>query len=453
MAAPANPASTAAELKHHFTTSNACCVIAPESLQDHVLEAADGLGIREVIVTEDLESAMIHPEFRTRSQAQSHNWSDFDNADKARKRIACLNSTSGTTGLPKLAARSHYSLVMEHVAIEEATDSSLRERRLLCTPFFHAFTSPLGVIGALRTGVETYVMRRFDARRFIDCVKQHQITEAAMVPPMIAQFLAMDPASRQPLKNLRRVWVGGAPLDGTTQTRAASMFANEVNISQVWGMTEGGWMTTFETAERDFSGSVGRLLGHFDGLRIVNVDHDAASNYGLHSTSSSSQMRYGEIWVRGPSNMLGYLNNPEATAATMTSDGWLRTGDVGGCAPDGRIFLVDRLKELIKVRGWQVAPAEVEAVLLAHEKIVDAGVIGVYNKAELTELPLAYVVLRQGCRMCQEEVKDHLFESLAKHKIRDIQVKFVDTIPKSISGKILRKVLREWAAEEKENEY
>lgn len=194
----------------------------------------------------------------------SKKWTSFDNEDEAKNTIATLNSTSGTTGFPKLAARSHYSLVMDSIAVADKRDKPYEVKRLLCTPFFHAFTSPLAIIDALRNGHPTFVMSRFDQAKFLHAVQHFKITETAMPPPMMIKFLAMDMESRRALRNLQLVWSGGAPMAAETQARAVAMFGIGARICQVWGMTEGGWFTTFQYPAADTTGSVGCLLATYE---------------------------------------------------------------------------------------------------------------------------------------------------------------------------------------------
>lgn len=155
----------------------------------------------------------------------------------------------------------------------------------------------------------------------------------------------------------------------------------------------------------------------------------------------------GEVLLRGPITMTGYLNNEKASKAAFDSDGWLKTGDIGYINQDGKLYIIDRKKELIKVRGWQVAPAELESCLLQHDHIIDAAVIGIPHPWEATEVPKAYLVRRSGSLVSPEEIAKFLLQYLAKYKVMDMQFRFCDSIPKSASGKILKKALREAASD------
>ncbi|PNS21127.1 4-coumarate--CoA ligase-like 7 [Sphaceloma murrayae] len=451
----ANPAYTAAELKHHYIVSGATFVVSCNDKIKLAKEAAIGIPALEgeqvfwvahwgFNADIDLLQDGWHPTLENlvdyTENGYERDWVTFDDAHLAQTTTACFNSTSGTTGLSKMAARSHHSLVMENLSIEDRSPKDYQVKRLLCTPFFHGFTLPLAVVSALRLGIPTYVMHRFDQAKFLDAVGKFGITETAMPPPMLVRFLATEPRGRMQLRSLHKVWSGGAVLATDTQCRALDMFAQDARICQVWGMTEGGWMTTFNHPVRDNSGSVGRLIGTYEACIMPN---DGSSSTPIRKTNTA-----GEIWVRGPINMIEYRNNRKATDEIMTPDRWLRTGDIGHIDDEGRIFVVDRMKELIKVRGWQVSPSEMEARLLAHPDIVDAGVIGIPKPELASEVPRAYVVLRQPGLLDQDDVRAHLLATLAKFKVGDTEVHFVDSIPKNPSGKILRRLLREAAAKE-----
>jgi len=160
----------------------------------------------------------------------------------------------------------------------------------------------------------------------------------------------------------------------------------------------------------------------------------------------------GELWLKGPTIMLGYLNNPTATANAITPDGYLKTGDVGRQDKDGNVFITDRVKELIKYKGFQVPPAELEGKLMGHEKVDDVAVIGVYDEALVSEVPRAYIVPKAGTngdeKALAEEISQYLSERVAHHKRLRGGIRFVETIPKSVSGKILRRILKEHAMAE-----
>jgi len=322
-------------------------------------------------------------------------------------------------------------LITEAESIEDSARKPYDVRRLLTIPFFHAFGAPLALINALRFGHTTYVMRKFDQAQYLGAIQRLNITETAMPPPLIMRFQEMPETERAMLKSIRQVWCGGAPISAEVQNKALEMFAPGARIVQVWGMTETGWLTTFRYPESDTTGSVGRFIATFQ-VKVVDE----------HGQELTQPDQVGEILVKGASNMIGYYNNPEATAQIFDHDRWLKTGDLGRVAQDGKVYIIDRLKELIKVRGWQVAPAEIEGRLLEHPSIVDAAVIGVPAPEKGTEIPRAYVIVREGHSVKRSQLMDHLRQSLAKYKVNDCEIFRCYNIPKSPSGKILRKTIR-----------
>ena len=461
-----NPAYTESELDHHFRKSKTKYIITTEDHLDRVRAAAKVCGIADTdIFLFDYDETFLLVEgglternspvaadsaygsvpgspvsqhdnpdsgFRRFRELLLHgqrNWQTL-NADEACSTPAALFSTSGTSGLPKLAVRTHANLVTEGVAIQNM-QKPYKPIRLLCVPFFHAFASPLGNILAMREGVPTFVMARFNERDFLDAVERYEVTETALVPPVIVKWLAnASEARRRQLQSVRVVWCGGAPMDGEVQDKAIDQILSpQARIVQVWGLTECGWLTTFHHPERDSTGSVGRALPNYQ-IELVD-DRGQRVRRGR-----------GELVARSASTMQGYLNDEHATANAFMRGGWYRTGDVGEIRK-GKVYIVDRKKELIKVRGWQVAPAELEATLLRHEQIVDAAVIEITVKADSgEEVPEAHVVRAPGSQLTAEEVRAFLLQYLARYKVVDCRVVFCNGIPKSASGKILRKMLR-----------
>jgi acyl-CoA synthetase (AMP-forming)/AMP-acid ligase II len=310
------------------------------------------------------------------------------------------------------------------------------------------------------------MMRRFDLPVFLSTIQKYKITDLTLVPPIAIAVLMNQLTHTQPfLKSIRMATCGAAPLDKDVQGRIQKLLGEKAPFTQVWGMTETSCIAmNFPYPEADTTGSVGRLIPNVEAkyvsmsLYLVHSHGKERSLQGAYrlvndtGENISAYNTRGELCVRGPTVTPGYFNNPHANAESFDSDGWFHTGDIAYC--DGRSrkwYIVDRKKELIKVRGFQVAPPELEAVLLSHPQIVDAAVIGLRNVMPDTELPRAYVVKRPGSEgdaLTEEEVKGYLGGKLAKYKALTGGVKFVDAIPKNASGKILKRVLREQAERE-----
>lgn len=307
---------------------------------------------------------------------------------------------------------------------------------------FHVSNVPRAHTSPLRGGMKTYVMRRFELEPWMRNIERFQITEANMVPPMVIQVINSPLTKKYTLASIRNSWVGAAPLAAEPQARYKALLRPDTPFNQVWGMSETSCIATMvHYPEHDPTGSVGRFLPNHD-AKLVNDEGNDITDYDI----------AGELCVRGPLIVKGYFNNPEANRLAWDDDGYFHTGDIAlRKRVNGLWYIVDRKKELIKVRGFQVAPAELEGVLLSHPKISDAAVIGVSAGEagdEGTELPRAYIVLKSGSGMWEADVQAYMKERLAGYKQLAGGVKFVNAIPKNASGKILKKALKAMAKTE-----
>jgi len=271
-------------------------------------------------------------------------------------------------------------------------------------------------------------MSKFDMEVFLSSVQKYKITKAPLVPPIILGLAKHPLVDQYDLSSLELVMSGAAPL-GAEVAREAS---NRVGckIAQGYGMTEASPVTHL-TPTNQGDGKIGSLGLPIPNTEVMIVSPETGQPLGKNEN--------GEIWIRGPQIMKGYLNRPDATEESIDSDGWYHTGDIGYVDDEGYFYAVDRMKELIKYKGMQVAPAELEALLLTHESIADAAVIPVEDE-EAGELPKAFIVLKQNQSLNEPDVMDFVAQHVAPHKKIRI-VEFVSEIPKSASGKILRRVL------------
>jgi 4-coumarate--CoA ligase len=305
---------------------------------------------------------------------------------------------------------------------------------------FHVSNVPRAHTSPLRGGMKTYVMRRFELESWMRNIERFQITEANMVPPMVIQVINSPLNKKYSLASIRNSWVGAAPLAAEPQARYKALLRPDTPFNQVWGMSETSCIATMvHYPEHDPTGSVGRFLPNHDAKLVDDKGRDI-TDFDV----------AGELCVRGPLIVKGYFNNPKANRIAWDDDGYFHTGDVAlRKRENGFWYIVDRKKELIKVRGFQVAPAELEGVLLSHSDVSDAAVIGITAGGAAgeqgTELPRAYVVLKQGSRIREADVQAYMKERLAGYKQLVGGVKFVDAIPKNASGKILKKDLKEMA--------
>jgi len=338
-----------------------------------------------------------------------------------------LPYSSGTTGLPKGVRLSHRNLVINLDQTIVAVDFRPGEITAAFLPFFHIYGMTVLMNIHLAGGGALVTMPRFDLPMFLQISQDHKAQRMWVVPP-VALALAKHPlVDNYDLSSLEMVFIAAAP-SGPELTDAIAARLNCTAL-QGFGMTELSPVSHVVPRNAPRSGAAGVATPNTF-CRIVDIENGANLSAG----------EEGELWIKGPQIMQGYLNNAKATSETITSDGWLRTGDIGKIDADGYLFITDRLKELIKYKGFQVAPAELEATLVAMEGITDAAVIGRPDE-EAGELPIAFVVTGDPAPN-EAAIKAHLDAQLAHYK-QVHEVHFVDAIPKSASGKILRRFLRD----------
>jgi acyl-CoA synthetase (AMP-forming)/AMP-acid ligase II len=415
---PANPANTPRELAHQISDAGARMLITVPSLLDKARAAINEAGRAIELITTDDTAGL--PSLASIARTSAPPEVTIDPAAD----VVALPYSSGTTGLPKGVMLTHRNLVANLAQIEAVERAELRAL-IGVLPFFHIYGLLVILNFGLRVGATVVTLPRFDLELFLQALQDWRVELAHIVPP-IAVALAKHPAiDRYDLRHLQVLFCGAAPL-GPELTDAIQRRLN-VTVRQGYGMTEASPVTHYSDCRSEpRPGTVGRLAPSTEG-RIVDVE----------SGTDAAMGQPGEVWIRGPQVMQGYLNNTEATAHTLDAEGWLHTGDIGSVDPEGYLTIVDRLKELIKVKGYQVAPAELEGLLLKHPRIADAAVIPVDDE-ECGQRPKALVVARG--ELTAEEVIEFLHAQVAHYK-RLKCAEIVDAIPKSPSGKILRRVL------------
>jgi len=415
-----NPTYTEHEVRHQLNDSRAEMLVTIPDFLPIARAAIVGTAVTRLVVIGDADGVQPLADLMGAPLADQVPV-DLDS------HIVVLPYSSGTTGLPKgvmLSQRNMAVNVDQSMALIEVMDGEVTVAFL---PFFHIYGMNVMMNLFLTGGATLVTMPRFDLPSFLGHVQTHRVRQVFAVPP-VAMALAKHPMIDQfDLSSLEVVVSAAAPL-GSELADACGKRLNCIAI-QGYGMTEMSPVSHFTSHRAARSGAVGLTVPNTE-CKIIDIATGEALDAG----------QEGELCIRGPQVMKGYLNNPEATARTIDADGWLHTGDVACFDADGYLFIRDRLKELIKYKGFQVAPAEVEAVLQTHPAIADAAVIGVPDH-EAGEMPMAFVVAAPGAAHDPQALTAYLRERLSSYKVPQ-RIDYIDAIPKSASGKILRRLLR-----------
>jgi acyl-CoA synthetase (AMP-forming)/AMP-acid ligase II len=417
-----NPTYTAREVHHQLVDAGATRMVTAPAFLETATEAISGTGVKELYV---IGGADGHGSLDALSGRPLDEQVGVGLDD-----VVALPYSSGTTGLSKGVMLTHRNLVsniVQTLAVLEMTDE---DAYVAVLPFFHIYGMQVLMNMGLAVGATIITMPRFDLEQFLGLQQDHRVTRAFVAPPMVVAMAKHPVVANYDLSSLRQVLSGAAPLGAELAQECGARIGCEV--VQGYGMTELSPVSHATPAGGFKPGSVGIAVPNTEVLIVDPVTGETLGHGGD-----------GEIWVRGPQVMKGYLNNDVATAATIDDQGWLHTGDIGHVDPNGHLYVVDRLKELIKYKGFQIAPAELEALLLTHSKVADAAVIGIPD-ALAGEIPAAFVVLKAGEEATGEEIQAFVADQVATYK-RIRQVTFIDAVPKAASGKILRRVLRDTA--------
>jgi 4-coumarate--CoA ligase len=414
-----NPTYTAEEVHHQLVDSGASILVTIGMFLETARTAAEGTKIDTIVTIDPTDADNVTSLF---GEPMAEHAPVNPTED-----VVVLPYSSGTTGLAKGVMLTHRNCVANLCQCEPILPLAEGERILSVLPFFHIYGMQVLMNAALAAGAVVVPVPRFDLEQFLQLAQDHKIRRAFIVPPIVLALAKHPLVDSYDLSSVRTLFSGAAPLGAELAGEAAARLGCEV--AQGYGMTEMSPVSHATPDGQVKAGTIGVLVPNAE-CRIVDPDTNEDCEVG----------QDGEIWVRGPMNMKGYLNNDDATKATIDAEGWLHTGDIGHVDEDGHYLIVDRLKELIKYKGFQVPPAELEALLVTHPAVADVAVIGVPDE-EAGELPKAFVALKPGAEATAAELQEFVAGHVAHYKQVRI-VEFVDEIPKSASGKILRRLLR-----------
>jgi acyl-CoA synthetase (AMP-forming)/AMP-acid ligase II len=417
-----SPLYTASELSQQLEDAAARYLVTVPPCLEKAEKAAAEAGLREVFVFGEAPGAT--PFASLLASTGDPPPVDIDPL----RDLVVLPYSSGTTGLPKGVMLTHHNLVANVLQSACVLEVGEKDTVLGVLPFFHIYGMVVIMNLGLYQGATIVTMPRFDLEQCLAAIQRYRITFANVVPPIVLALAKHPLVDEYDLKSVHTVFSGAAPLGEAVASAASARLG--CRVVQGYGLTETSPVTH---ATRVGAGRV-KIAGI--GPPVPNTEARVVDPV---TGSELGPNQQGEISVRGPQVMKGYLNRPEATAAMIDAEGWLHTGDIGYADEDGCFFVVDRVKELIKYKGLQIAPAELEAVLLAHPAVADAAVVPIPHD-EAGQVPKAFVVLKADAT--PEQIMGFVAERVAPYKkVRCLEV--IDQIPKSPSGKILRRVLVE----------
>ncbi len=415
----ANPLYTEDELATQLVDAGAHFLVTVPPFLEKARAAATKAGVEEVFVFGEAEGATPFAALLAGGAEPPAVAIEPDD-------LVVLPYSSGTTGFPKGVQLTHGNLVANIAQCFAQEIASPDDTLLAVLPFFHIYGMNVLMNMGLYAGATVVTMPRFDLEEFLRVMQDRRVTVAYLVPPIVLALAKHPLVDRYDLSSLRTIWSGAAPLGSDLAAACGARVGSAVR--QGYGLTETSPVTHRNLDDGARTGSIGQLVPNTE-CKIVDSASGAELGPGEH----------GELLIRGPQVMRGYLNNSDATAHAIDAAGWLRTGDIGYADPDGYFYIVDRAKELIKYKGYQVAPAELEALLVTHPAVADAAVIPIADE-EAGEVPKAFVALKGAATA--DALMSFVADRVAPFKkIREVEV--VDEIPKSAAGKILRRVLIE----------
>ncbi|WJX96654.1 4-coumarate--CoA ligase 1 [Trifolium repens] len=433
----ANPFYTSSELAKQATATKTKLIVTQSAYLSKINDFAKFNNIKIVCIDSSSspsseEDATGVVDFSVLTNADEN---DLPDVKLTPNDIVALPFSSGTSGLPKGVMLTHENLVTtisQLVDGENPHQYTNGEDVLLCVlPMFHIYALNSILLCGIRCGAAVLIVEKFEIKTLLELIEKFKVTVASFVPPIVLALVKSGESNKYDLSSIRAMITGAAPMGMELEQAVKDRLPHTV-LGQGYGMTEAGPLSiSLAFAKEPFRtkpGACGTVVRNAE-MKIVDTETGV----------SLPRNKAGEICIRGTKVMKGYLNDPEATKRTIDEEGWLHTGDIGLIDDDDELFIVDRLKELIKYKGYQVAPAELEALLISHSNISDAAVVPLKDEVA-GELPVAFVVRSNGSKISEDEIKQYISQQVVFYK-RINRVYFTDTIPKAASGKILRKKL------------
>uniref|UniRef100_A0A0P5EQT1 4-coumarate--CoA ligase n=1 Tax=Daphnia magna TaxID=35525 RepID=A0A0P5EQT1_9CRUS len=432
-----NPTYTADEIARQMTLVEATCLFGVSEMAE-TLKAVAQLcpTVRRIVLLGPSQDGCVSYQDMMQDSGDLFNDNikiDIDND------IFILPHSSGTSGLPKNVMLTHSSVgknIQQYLQSEGTNNrpatATHQETYIGLLPFFHSYGMVGLLLSAVESGAKLVTLPRFDVPSFLKAIDDHQPTYLHLVPPLVSLLTNLPELKAQSYSRVHTIFCGAAPLGAPLAIKLLERFTHPVSFQEAYGLTEMSPGVMMGPLGNKKLGSCGSLLSRTQ-AKIVDLE-TGQRTLGPHED--------GELYVFGPQAMKGYYKNQQATDEMIGADGWLRTGDIGHYDEDGHFFIVDRLKELIKVNGFQVAPAELEEVLTTHPAIKEAAVIGIPDE-RVGELPRAYVVKKPGMESVGEcDINAFVNAKVSAYKQIKGGIQFCDSVPRSNIGKILRRELR-----------
>ncbi|KAK5649623.1 hypothetical protein RI129_000652 [Pyrocoelia pectoralis] len=436
-----NPSFTAGEMCRQFANVDAKLVFTTSEAYRTVIKTLQLMKLQVPVVTVETQGGALlnHDTIDFKNVIQQSSSNIQFNVERNHEDTVIMPFTSGTTGYPKGIELTHknmvsclYQMSTKEFDIVSETNGSDQDVIPVILPMYHLYGMAILLLHGLLKGCKLVIVPKISSQILISILERHKPTVIYLVPPIFGMLLNNNCVGRSHFATVKYILSGGACLGYSDIVALQDKVGGHVNVVQAYGLTESSSMSHSQSARLKNGikpGGAGFLLPLTEGKIISHEDEKELAHYQV-----------GEILLRGPQIMKGYYNNENANREAFTCDGWFKTGDTGYCDEDGHFFITGRLKEIIKVKGFQVAPAELEELIRQHPDVEDVAVIGVPHHL-FGESPKAFVVRKRDSNVTTFEIEEFVKKNVVKYKQLSGGVVFTESIPKSPSGKILRKLL------------